>query len=83
MILTDYIHLISTESAEELHRFAKKIGLRREWFQPHIRHPHYDLTTNRKSNMALKKGAVMVSPKEIVLRNFASTESGASHGRRD
>lgn len=51
MILIDYIgHMVSTENAEELHAFAEKIGLKREWYQtPGFgeNHSHYDLTTSR------------------------------------
>jgi hypothetical protein len=35
---------------EELHAFAKKIGLKREWFQPWPKASidHYDLTASRR-----------------------------------
>jgi hypothetical protein len=59
-------HLISSESLDELHCFAKKIGLKREWFQAHDKHPHYDLTTTRKRHLAILHGATLVSSKEIV-----------------
>jgi len=35
-------HLGSTESLDELHRFAQSIGMRREWFQDKLI-PHYDV----------------------------------------
>jgi hypothetical protein len=46
-------HLVSTASEEELHAFARSIGLRRSWFQDgggpyRSRIPHYDITTSRK-----------------------------------
>ena len=28
-------------------QFNKEMGLKREWFQNHPKHPHYDLTTKR------------------------------------
>lgn len=66
MILTDKSgHLVSDESLNELHAFAKSIGLRREWFQDK-RIPHYDLTTARMRTKAVNSGAVLVSSKEIV-----------------
>lgn len=68
MIYTDSMgHLISDTNIEELHRFAKKIGLKREWFQNHdIRYPHYDLTTENMKRKAVRFGAAFVSPKELV-----------------
>jgi hypothetical protein len=54
-------HIASTDSAEELHAFAARLGLRREWYQGG-RHPHYDLTTERARQRALAAGAVLVMP---------------------
>ena len=49
----------------ELHRFAKAIGLRREWFQnpPKHRHPHYDVT-QKKRQQAIEAGAVAITWQE-------------------
>lgn len=52
---------------EELHGFAAKIGLRREWYQTGRGHDHYDLTTKRKLILALKHGAVLCHVREIVV----------------
>jgi hypothetical protein len=49
-------HLIA-DSNEELHAFAAKLGLRREWFQPKASGPHYDLTAKRRA-LAVAAGAV-------------------------
>ncbi|MDO8688954.1 MAG: DUF4031 domain-containing protein, partial [Dehalococcoidia bacterium] len=49
----------------ELHAFAKRLGLRRGWFQPHHLLPHYDLTANRRV-LALRNGAVAVNAKEYL-----------------
>ena len=65
MIFTDGTHLVG-ESLEELHKFAQEIGLKYEWFQDHCRHPHYDLTTIKMARKAIKTGAKLVSPKNIV-----------------
>ncbi len=51
-------HLIA-DSEEELHEFAKRIGMRRSWFQFHGRLPHYDLTEKRRAK-ALELGAVQL-----------------------
>jgi len=71
MILVDVFgHMIATESEEELHKFAKKIGLKREWFQqpkkPLMRHAHYDLTTKTKLGYALDAGAKLREAKELL-----------------
>ena len=59
-------HLVSDSSLEELHEFARELGLRREWFQMKSI-PHYDLT-GEVYELALKRGAVLVSSREIVRR---------------
>ena len=56
-------HLTTNGDAEELHQFAKKIGLRRQWFQDHNIHPHYDLNENKRL-VALAEGALFVPGKE-------------------
>lgn len=40
-------HLTTDGTIEELHAFAKKIGLKRSWFQAG-RHLHYDLTLTKR-----------------------------------
>ncbi len=64
-MFTDGTHLIG-DSLEELHEFAQEVGLRREWFQDHSRHPHYDLTTLRMARRVIKAGVRLVSPKNLV-----------------
>jgi hypothetical protein len=44
------------DSVEELHAFARELGLRRGWFQDHRLLPHYDLTAGRRKR-ALQLGA--------------------------
>jgi hypothetical protein len=64
-------HLISDESLEELHAFAKKLGLKKSWFQEKSGrnyHPHYDLTTLNKREDAAKRGATYVSPQTLLRR---------------
>jgi len=68
MILSDRKHLISTVSVGELHTFAECLGFKREWFQDHPKHPHYDLTTSRAADRARKFGAREVSSKELTRR---------------
>ncbi|MGE0130413.1 MAG: DUF4031 domain-containing protein [Blastocatellales bacterium] len=59
-------HLVSDASLEELHEFAGNLGLRREWFQVKSV-PHYDLT-GEAYELAVERGAILVSSREIVLR---------------
>lgn len=66
MIYTDNAgHLIS-DNLDELHIFAKNLGLKRDWFQNHAEHPHYDLTTLNMRKKALALGAKLVDRREIV-----------------
>lgn len=57
-------HMMSKD-LERLHAVAAEIGLKREWFQAHSNHPHYDLTPKRRI-MALKAGAVEISSREML-----------------
>ena len=66
MIITDGVHLVSTESEDELHRFAQRMGLKRSWYQNHPRHPHYDLTTKRAVERAYQQGAQKVTGFDIL-----------------
>lgn len=70
MILTDGVHLVSDTSLEELHEFAKRIGLKREWFQgpPKHNHPHYDLFRT-KVQKAIAEGAQVVTSRQLVKRS--------------
>jgi hypothetical protein len=50
-------HLITDGPNEELHRFALRLGLRREWFQASASGCHYDLTAGKRA-LAVRLGAV-------------------------
>jgi len=50
---------LTADTLEELHAFAARIGLRREWFQDHPIAPHYDLSIKRHA-AALAAGAEFV-----------------------
>lgn len=65
---SQYCHLIA-DTEEELHEFAKKIGMRREWAQHHGRMVHYDLTASRRVR-AVKEGAVRITTRELVMKRF-------------
>ncbi len=74
MIIFDgWCHLSSTESAEELHEFAARLGLKRAWYHENSRnHPHYDLTTRRIRRKAVEMGAVVVSTIELLKKSWWS-----------
>lgn len=63
---------LTADSLEELHAFAKSLGLRRAWFQEHRLAPHYDLSPKRHI-AALNRGAMFVPAKEQVRRRMAAT----------
>lgn len=54
---THWSHIWTDKDLEELHNFAKKIGLKRSWFQNKKRFPHYDIVPSKRK-LALDNGAV-------------------------
>jgi hypothetical protein len=63
-----WCHLWS-DDVEELHEFAKKIGMKRSWFQNKPTFPHYDLVPRRRA-AAVKLGAKQCSLKEFLKERF-------------
>lgn len=71
-------HLTTDGPIEELHVFAARLGLKREWFQEHRIVPHYDLTPKRRV-AALALGAVHVPMRhQIKLRRAVIATGKAS-----
>ncbi len=66
-----WCHMVSDLDEAELHAFAARIGLRRSWAQlrPKASAAHYDLTPSRRA-LAIASGAIEVSARELVSRNF-------------
>lgn len=56
-------HLVSDESYEELHAFARRLGVPQRGFDG----DHYDLPQDRHAD-AVAAGAVAVTSRELVLR---------------
>ena len=50
---------LSDEHLEALHTFARRLGMKRAWFQNHRLAPHYDLTGSKRER-ALELGAAFV-----------------------
>lgn len=57
-------HLAAT-TLEELHSFAKSIGMKVEWFQDKPGFPHYDLR-GAMIDRAKQRGATQVTRKELL-----------------
>jgi hypothetical protein len=78
-------HLMA-DTADELHAFAERIGLRRSWFQSRPGRPerdHYDLTQSMR-DAAILAGAVPESIEDgYARRRAAAATSGASQEPTD
>lgn len=60
MIYTDKIHLVA-DTLEELHNFAKTVGLKRRYFEGVRKgHPHYDLTNDTILSVVLNEKNVNI-----------------------
>lgn len=59
------------DDVSELHEFAQKIGLKREWFQNKRLFAHYDLVPSKRI-LALENGAIYINLKEY-LKNKNAT----------
>jgi hypothetical protein len=58
-------HMIA-DNIEELHAFAKRIGMKRSWFQECVSGDHYDVS------YSLRKKAVALGALEITMRECAA-----------
>lgn len=59
-----WCHLVA-DSLDELHWFAARLGLKRQWFQSQSFYPHYDLTLPVRQK-ALKMGAKDADRRTII-----------------
>ena len=57
---------LTADTLEELHEFAGKLGLRKDWFQDKSL-PHYDLTVSKRVQ-AVNKGARELTREEMGAR---------------
>jgi hypothetical protein len=64
-------HMVSDVGEDELHAMAAKLSLQRSWFQcrPNASAAHYDITPPKRA-LAIKLGAIEVSSRELVTRNY-------------
>jgi hypothetical protein len=75
-------HLTTEGPLDELHVFAARIGMRREWFQDHPLAPHYDLTIDLRE-VALANGAVFVSARDQVRLRRAARGRASTPAARE
>lgn len=59
-----WCHMVA-DTPEELHFFAKRLGLRVAWFQANSVYPHYDVTTSVRAR-ALSFGALRADRSTII-----------------
>lgn len=59
-----WCHLVA-DTLEELHSFAKQLGLKRQWFQHRSFYPHYDVTMLVRQR-ALHLGAIDADRETII-----------------
>jgi hypothetical protein len=78
-------HLVA-DTADELHEFAARLGMRRAWFQSDERRPHrahYDVPERLRTEAAAL-GAVMITWRELGRmlrrRRQTGTDSGSGSG---
>jgi len=63
----DGTHLASSDNdAAELHAKAAQVGLKREWFQPHCRHPHYDASGICRRRLLSDPAVMQCSSKKLL-----------------
>lgn len=63
-------HMMSDSDADELHKLAARIGMKREWFQK----DHYDVPIFRRA-MAIQHGAVECTSRDLVrIRQTKATQ---------
>lgn len=63
----NWCHMMTDGPIDELHKMAHRIGLKREWFQDHPLHPHYDLRSNKRL-AAIILGAKPTTSQDIIKR---------------
>jgi hypothetical protein len=62
-----WCHLFS-DNEQELHEFASKLGLRRDWFQNKKSFPHYDIVKSKRQQ------AIVLGAQEIDLRDYIKSK---------
>jgi hypothetical protein len=77
-----WCHMATDGDPEELHAMARKLGLKREWYQDRDKsgrlhnHPHYDLTPSKRT-LAIRYGAKEVTTMELIRSCYPQMVSNA------
>lgn len=67
MVYTDLIHIVA-DTKEELHSFAKSIGLKRHFYEGVRKgHPHYDITNSEIYQKVINSNIQIVNSRVILL----------------
>lgn len=67
---------LTAKDLDTLHALAKRIGLKREWFQDKPGQPHYDIYSPNLRAKAVSLGAIVVSSSYLV--NYMKSKYGES-----
>jgi hypothetical protein len=70
---------MTADTLDELHRFARKLGLKKAWFQDKLHHQHYDLISHVRQR-AIDLGARALTSREYAL-NYQSLPIAADYVR--
>lgn len=73
-------HMFS-DSIEELHLMADKVGVKRKWFQ-NRKTPHYDICLSKKK-LALQFGAIEIDNKKVleIIKKYKKSDCADKKGR--
>ena len=67
MVYTDLIHIVA-DTKQELHGFAKSIGLKRHFYEGVRKgHPHYDITSSEIYQKVINSNIQIVNSRVILL----------------
>jgi len=77
----EWCHLVA-DTLDELHDFAKLLGLKRSWYQQSASYPHYDVTVSIRQK-AIQLGANPGCRKKIIqCAKKLKVEQGFANSRR-
>lgn len=68
---------LQADTENELHDFARRLGLKREWFQDRPERPemsHYDVTTSKRDEAVLA-GAILETIEDGTVRRKSAREA--------
>lgn len=67
LAFSDGVHIMHLAGVAELHRFCAKLGIKRCWYHPTRRFPHYDIPKRRRKDFFERHPEVnKVSPRQLV-----------------